>query len=81
VLVSGGRVGISTWTGPPPDEGGPREDDVVDLEAEEWPPCPVCARSRLRRDPNSTDLLFTDDLPTVGPPARRAARRRHDRDE
>lgn len=80
VLVSGGRVGISTFTGPPPGESpAGQEDDVIDLEAASWPPCPVCHRDRLRRDPNSTDLLFTDDLPPEGPPATSAGRRRHDR--
>jgi hypothetical protein len=77
VLIAGGRVGISTWTGPPPAAPPPEDDGVLDLEAADWPPCPACFRPGLRRDPNSTDLLFTDDLPSVGPPVQ-AARRRHD---
>lgn len=82
VLVSTtGRSGVSTWSSP---VGGIRvvadgADELVDLEVASWPPCPACCQPRLRRDPNSTDLLFTDDLPPATPGAVLAGRRRSDR--
>ena len=82
VLVSTtGRSGISTWSSPVDDVrvvGGGAE-GVVDLEVAAWPPCPACCQPRLRRDPDSTDLLFTDDLPPAVPGAVLSGRRRSDR--
>ena len=80
MLISNGRVGISTWTS----AGGKVEtpvDDVIDLDHDiaEWPPCPVCCQQRLRRDPDSTDLLFTEDLPDRADRTVTTGRRRTDR--
>src|SRR5688500_4411498 len=82
VLVSAtGRTGASTWSPPSDalrlvDDAAPGADVDIDLT---WPPCPACCQPRLRRDPDSTDLLFTDELPPAVPGAVATGRRRSDR--